>query len=73
MYHCWKTHHLPPSEFYNMSHGEKLVLSAFFLKEMEEIQKQNEAMGEYDSKPTKSAHISDEELTKLYGERPDNI
>lgn len=74
MYHCWKTHHLPPSEYYNMSHGEKVVLTAFFLREMEEIQEQNEAMGTDDGTGfKKSAYISDEELTKLYGEKPDNI
>ena len=74
MYHCWKSHNMLPSQFYNLSYGDKAVLTAFFLKEMEEIQQQNQAINgdnsTYESGFKKTEYISDEELTKMYGEKP---
>ena len=36
MYFMFVRHAIPPSEFYKMSHGEKVILRAFMLQEIEE-------------------------------------
>lgn len=38
MYYYWKTRGIRPATFYNMPHGELLVVRAFYLQELEERQ-----------------------------------
>lgn len=36
MYYAWSKHGIKPSEIYNMSHGEKSLIRAFYIIEMEQ-------------------------------------
>lgn len=52
MYYCWKYHNVKPSDYYNMTAGEKTVLTAFYTIEMEEIKEKAEAVASVGICPT---------------------
>lgn len=45
MYFFWVRHHLRPSDFIQAGYGEKIVLRALFLKEIEEDEKLQKKIG----------------------------
>lgn len=41
MYLLFRFHHIRPTEFYTMGHGEKQVLACFMARQIEDINKEN--------------------------------
>jgi len=41
MYWLFKKHHIRPSDFFNMNIGEKTVVEAFVLQEIDDIKEEN--------------------------------
>lgn len=40
MYALFRLHNWKPSDYYNMGHGEKIIVSAFLREEVKEIEKE---------------------------------
>lgn len=44
MYWLFRKHHVRPLDFFNMNTGEKTVIEAFVLQEINDIKKENRIM-----------------------------
>ena len=44
MYWLFKKHHMRPLDFFNMNIGEKTVIEAFVLQEIDDIKEENRRM-----------------------------
>ena len=42
MYWCYREHHITPAQFDAMGEGEKRILKAFMIKEIDDINRQAE-------------------------------